>query len=97
MSLIISTIISILTFFIEQWWSANHPIKPTLEAKTAFLKKIGGLRYFWMGANRGKYGAILFDKFVANYEANPPLMTLHSFSADQAKNLAAQYAAGLTI
>lgn len=97
MTIIIGAIVSLLIFFFEQWWLAHHPIKPTAEAKQEFLRKLRSFRYFWMGPDRAAYGGILFDKFVANYEKNPPMATASALTADQAKQLAKTYASGLSL
>ena len=99
MSIIISAIVSLLIFFFEQWWTHHHPAQPNSDIRELFVTKISGWRYIWMGPNRGKYAGELFDKFVNNYQANPPRYTLNDalLTQDQAKSLATKYAEGLDL
>lgn len=97
--IIIGAIVNLLIFFFEQWWRQHHPSRPTAIVRRQFIDQIGSLRYFWMGPSREKYAAALFDKFVANYDANPPKFTASDapLSDNQASELAHKYTQGLTL
>lgn len=94
--IIIGAIVSLLVYFFERWWTAHHPISPA-QARDAFIAEVGSLRHFWMGSRRKEYAGKLFDKFLKNYEANPPVSSAPFLTQPEALGLAKKYAEGLTL
>jgi len=97
LSLVLSALVSLLVFFFERWWTANHPINPAA-AKQAFLAEVGSAKHFWMGKRRHELAGKIFDKFVARFNADPPKMATGTvLTESEASALAQKYAAGLTL
>jgi len=96
--IIIGAIVNLLVYFFERWWTAHHPVNP-VAAKQAFLDEVGRTRHFWMGKDRQKYAGALFDKFQSRYNSDPPVFEVSDapLTAEQARTVAAKYAAGLTL
>jgi hypothetical protein len=98
-TIIIGAIVNLLIWWFEQWWKNKHPAQPGPKEKQAFLTEVSRFKHFWMGPNRHKYAAALFDKFAAKYQANPPVVELSDapLSAKEAAGFANKYAKGLTL
>ena len=98
-TIIIGAIVSLLIFAFEQWWTHNHPARPTPQQRAQFIAQVGAWKYFWMGPKRAEYAGKLFDQFVVNYDAAPPGFQAGDapLSQSQAKYLAQKYAAGLVL
>lgn len=98
-AIIIGAIVNLLIYFFEQWWTNNHPWHPA-QYRAAFLNRVSGIRYFWMGRDRVKKASLLFDKFQKNYEASPPppgLTNGPKLTKGNASFYAKKYATGLTL
>lgn len=97
--IIVGALVGILVFFFERWWTAHHPVAPTADTKTAFLAEVARPRHFWMGSKRHAMASKLYDKYVAKYNADPPIMELSTkpLTQEEAHAIATRYSLGLTL
>jgi hypothetical protein len=67
--------------------------------KAQFIAEVGRTRHFWMGGKRKQMASALFDKYTANYNADPPIVETSTamLTPAQAKAIATKYSVGLTL
>lgn len=94
--IIVGALVSMLVFFFQRWWTANHPLTPTPEAKAAFLAEVDHPRHFWMGEKRRQMAEKLFDKFAAKASRELPSRS-EELTEEDAGVLAANIAEGVTL
>lgn len=98
-SILLQAVVSLLVFFIQQWWKGKHPAPPGEAQRAQFVALVHSKWRFALvpKAMRENAANTAFAQFRTNYLKSPPVVNLSDapLSSGEALDLAEHYAASI--